>query len=542
MNEHKVDVNNDIVVEKKEEKKKFNWKIPVIIFVVLILIVVAFIFKDKIFKKENPKKVEPVKVTSPYRMSSNSLEKFDLSFLQLENKEENIVYSPLSIKYALSMLKDGSSENTYNEINAVVGDYKSKKYTNNSNMSFANAMFIRDTFKDSINEKYTSKLNNNYNAEIIYDKFENASTMNKWVSDKTFNLINNLFDDNVVKKEDFIITNALAIDMQWKNLIQPNGSIKFKNDDENYNKGYNVRYSHEKYYDYVEDLCCSEYSSLKFNNKINSKSVQIGASINNYDIVKTLGEDNIRKTVGEEYRKWLESEEAQLDLKYNPSSVETDVDKFLDKYVEELNSNYKRLDASTDFMLYDDESVKVFAKDLKKYGDTTLQYVGIMPKTTNLNEYIKNIDSKKLNDIINNLKEVKTENFKEGVVTKIKGSLPLFKFEYSLDLMNDLNKLGIKDVFDSIKSNLSKMTSSKAYIGDASHKATIEFSNEGIKAAAATELGGLGAANGGFEYLYEVPVEEIDLTFDNPYLFLIRDKDSGEVWFVGSVYEPIEKV
>jgi len=542
MNEHKVDVNNDIVVEKKEEKKKFNWKIPVIIFVVLILIVVAFIFKDKIFKKENPKKVEPVKVTSPYRMSSNSLEKFDLSFLQLENKEENTVYSPLSIKYALSMLKDGSSENTYNEINAVVGDYKSKKYTNNSNMSFANAMFIRDTFKSSINEKYTSKLNNNYNAEIIYDKFENASTMNKWLSDKTFNLINNLFDDNVVKKEDFIITNALAIDMQWKNLIQPNGSIKFKNDDEKYNKGYNVRYSHEKYYDYVEDLCCSDYSSLKFNNKINSKSVQIGASINNYDIVKTLGEDNIRKTVGEEYRKWLESEEAQLDLKYNPSSVETDVDKFLDKYVEELNSNYKRLDASTDFMLYDDESVKVFAKDLKKYGDTTLQYVGIMPKTTNLSEYIKNIDSKSLNDIINNLKEVKTENFKEGVVTKIKGSLPLFKFEYSLDLMNDLNKLGIKDVFDSTKSNLSKMTSSKAYIGDASHKATIEFSNEGIKAAAATELGGLGAANGGFEYLYEVPVEEIDLTFDNPYLFLIRDKDSGEVWFVGSVYEPIEKV
>ena len=47
---------------------------------------------------------------------------------------------------------------------------------------------------------------------------------------------------------------------------------------------------------------------------------------------------------------------------------------------------------------------------------------------------------------------------------------------------------------------------------------------------------------GGFEYLYEVPVEHIDLTFDSPYLFLIRDVDTGEVWFTGTVYEPTEYV
>ena len=35
-----------------------------------------------------------------------------------------------------------------------------------------------------------------------------------------------------------------------------------------------------------------------------------------------------------------------------------------------------------------------------------------------------------------------------------------------------------------------------------------------------------------------MPVEKIDLTFDKPYIYLIRDKDSGEVWFAGSVYEP----
>ena len=78
-------------------------------------------------------------------------------------------------------------------------------------------------------------------------------------------------------------------------------------------------------------------------------------------------------------------------------------------------------------------------------------------------------------------------------------------------------------------------------IDKAVHKANIEFSNDGIKAAAATAMAGLGAAGGGFDYQFKIPVEEIDVTFDKPYLYLIRDKNSGEVWFAGTVYEPITK-
>ena len=95
-------------------------------------------------------------------------------------------------------------------------------------------------------------------------------------------------------------------------------------------------------------------------------------------------------------------------------------------------------------------------------------------------------------------------------------------------------------MFDSTKSDLSGMSSEKGtVISDAKHKANIEFSNEGIKASAVTVGGGYGAASCGFEHLYDVPVVTIDLTFDNPYLYLIRDKKSKEVWFVGSVYEPV---
>ena len=203
---------------------------------------------------------------------------------------------------------------------------------------------------------------------------------------------------------------------------------------------------------------------------------------------------------------------------------------------------YQTSSTSSDFLIYDDENVKAFAKDLKEYDGTTLQYVGIMPKKDKLQDYVKNVKAEDLNKVIQNLKELKQENFKDGVVTLINGYIPFFKYDYELNFIEDLQKLGIEDIFDVNKADLSKMLkSSKQYINEASHKAKIEFSNDGIKAGAATSMGGAGATSGGFNYLFEIPVEEIDMTFDNPYMYIIRDKKTGEVWFTGTVYEPITK-
>ena len=77
------------------------------------------------------------------------------------------------------------------------------------------------------------------------------------------------------------------------------------------------------------------------------------------------------------------------------------------------------------------------------------------------------------------------------------------------------------------------------YINEIKHKTTIEFTQDGIKAAAVSG-GGAGAAGGGFDYIYDTPVEIIDLTFDKPYIFIIRDKNTGEIWFNGTVYEPLK--
>lgn len=527
-------ISTEVPSEPKKEKKKSK-KGLIILLVVLILLlsgagVYFFVFRDKT-TKTNKVTTDKKDVYSEYRMSGNSLEKFDLAFLKLENEEKNKVYSPLSIKYALEMLSEGANGETKKQLDAIIGDYKAKKYTNNEHMSFANAVFIKEAYKNSVKSNYTNTLSTKYNAEVLYDTFATPDNVNSWVSNKTFNLVNNLFSD--VSDKTFLVINALAIDMQWTNKIQ----CEF--DESNLEcKHYHVNYTNEKYSDSVPVIDGGIYETIKFDDNQEVKSLQIAASINNYDAVKDIGEENIRKIVGEEYKKWLESTEGKWDVEHN--HAETDVNKFLDGYIEGLNSNYKQSASSTDFKLYDDDEVKVFSKELQEYNGTTLEYISIMPKKVKLNEYINNIDAEGISNIIKNLKDIKNENFKEGVITKVTGYIPVFKMDYELKLEDDLKSLGVKNIFDVKKSDLTGIMDGPNKI-EATHKANIEFSNQGIKAAAVTVMGGLGSTTGGFHYDFDVPVEEIDITFDKPYMYIIRDKNSGEVWFTGTVYEPIQK-
>ncbi len=102
-----------------------------------------------------------------------------------------------------------------------------------------------------------------------------------------------------------------------------------------------------------------------------------------------------------------------------------------------------------------------------------------------------------------------------GKVTRITGYIPLFKFAYQLKLKDDLEKLGVVDVFDKKKVDLFNMVSGTSnYIDSVAHKANIEFFNEEIKSAAAVIKGGFGTAGCEFEHLYDVLVEEINITFD----------------------------
>jgi len=564
---------------EEEIKKEFNPKAFAIILIIAIIAIVTGIYFliSSTFEKnkkgdttlsnstsaitQNKTEViqaetKEVAKENEYAVKDNNLSKFDLSFLKFENEEENMIYSPLSIKYAFKMLEEGTTGEARDQIASIIEAYNLTEYTSNEKMALANAFFIRDTFKDSVKESYINALKTKYNADIEFDDFSSAERLNFWVNEHTLNLIPEIMSDDDVGELDFALVNALGIDMEWKD--------KFIHRDKNgwFTDYEPIEFSHEKRVENPEtneDNWAKRWISVHFKEDVvrndfegldtDAIGMHIEATINNYDIVNELGEENIKQIVSEEYGKFArnedyDSEHAMGDVPLSEDTsdegIQLALDKWLPNYIEEINGNYHKVGYSTDFSIYVNDDVKVFAKDLEDVDGTTLQYIGIMPTRESLESFIENIDATTINRYITSLKTLEYQNFKEGVVTRIIGFIPKFNFEYDLNLKEDLNKMGVTDVFEQGKASLTKLTDNESvYIGTAKHKANIEFTEDGIKAAAATMVGGLGGGEP-FDYFFDVPVEDIDMTFNKPYMFLIRDKQTSETWFVGTVYEPLE--
>ena len=461
----------------------------------------------------------PVEKTE--KVSDENIYSMDFNFLKAKNEEENKIYSPLSIRYALNMLKDGSKGTTKDQITNLITDRALTKYNSNANLSLANALFVRDTYENSISKDYIKLLNDNYNAETIADSFESSENVNAFVAKKTLNLLPNLLPDGPVTN-DFLLINALAIDLEWVE--------KFVHMD-----GYYSFYPHTNF-SWGTSSNVVKYE--KFNNTdLTVSGMDIGASVFKYKAVDDYGEQNIRDTVSKAFVDWKNSDQYYGDSEYEDKDF---LPKFLDKYIDDLNNYYGSIEKSTEFEFFVNDDVKVFAKKLKESDNTNLQYVGIMPINESLTSYIEKVDDAKVNELISNLKSFERfEDFEEGYITRVKGFIPKFSFDYELDLKEQLNALGVTDIFDVEKADISGIVEAEgAYISDAIHKANIEFTQDGIKAAAVTEFGGLGAGDP-FDYYLEMKVNEIDLTFDKPYMFIVRDVKTGEVWFTGTVYEPL---
>jgi len=135
---------------------------------------------------------------------------------------------------------------------------------------------------------------------------------------------------------------------------------------------------------------------------------------------------------------------------------------------------------------YIDEDITAITMDLKENNGTQLEFMAIMPNE-NLSGYIENVTKEQINEIDKKLELA--SNVNDGVILYI----PKFKFSYDLELKEDLKKLGIQEAFIPKKANFSNMADLKnvngfLYVSDALHKADIEFTEKGAKAAAATVI------------------------------------------------------
>ncbi len=407
-----------------------NKKYIIIIITLVIVILVGSVF---ILNKDSKKKNLENKSTLPSSttvaipnsdvITDYSDFDFDFHFIKLENNNRNMVYSPLSIKYALNMAREGADGKTLEELDKLLGNSKLNKYENvKDHISLANAMFVSKRDKDIIKKTFVNNIRKKYNAEVKYDEFKNANNINKWIEDKTINLIKNMLADIDVQNARTILVNALALKLDFKEPFESAIKGKFYNE----NKTSNVKMMH-----LITD---------KKNNKY-----------------------------------------------------------------------------------YIDDNITVLRRDLKKQDNYEFELIVIEPEN-DLPKYINNFSTKELKEIINKTKSV--DNSEELNIR-----LPKFAYEYDLNLKADLISLGVKDMFR-INANFSKLSNEDLYVDDILHKALIDVDENGIKAAGATAL-----VYDELSYTKDQK-ESIDLVFDHPFMYLIRNKNNGDIWFVGTVYEP----
>lgn len=414
------------VVPVPEPKKQNVGKLALIAGVALLVVCGGAFAAMKLLGKKSeptPEPQKPAEIRTEIEVSG-----LDLSFLKLEENKANIIYSPLSIKYGVSLLRDGASGTTKAEIEKALGDITLTKYEDVADvLSLANAVIIRNDYKAEVLPEYVTGVEEAYGAEVMYDELKSTAVIDSWVNKKTFGLIQSA-GIQITDDTKMLLANALAIQVDW--------ASKFSDD-------------------------------------------------------STHGQDFTRADGTKVEATMMNTTEYDDDINY-----------------------------------YVDDEVTVVSKNLKDYNGTQLEYVAIMPEK-NLSDYVQEVAAENINTVLAARKSAST--VEDGVVLNI----PKFKFDYKLQFIDDLNQLGIKTAFTDAAdfSLMSKENDLK--VGDAVHKATIDFSEDGIKAAAITVF----AMTEASAMEGRVP-EPLVITIDKPFMFLIRDKKTGENWFVGAVYEP----
>jgi serine protease inhibitor len=112
--------------------------------------------------------------------------------------------------------------------------------------------------------------------------------------------------------------------------------------------------------------------------------------------------------------------------------------------------------------------------------------------------------------------------------------LPKFRIDYSVELKQPLQDLGMSAAFDTNNADFSGISSKDPlYISGALQKTFVEVKEEGTEAAAVTGLSFLPASG-----LEIPPPNPFQMIVNRPFLFLIEDNQTRVILFMGVVCDP----
>ena len=185
---------------------------------------------------------------------------------------------------------------------------------------------------------------------------------------------------------------------------------------------------------------------------------------------------------------------------------------------------FTRLDGSVvDIPLMHNAELEARYVDAEGYQAVELPYGGgeiamtvVVPDMGRFAKYQQEFDAERLAEI--------DAAMSEGIVDFF---LPRWSASFSADLVETLPELGLRLPFAG--GDFTGISPENPFIGEGVHAADVEVDEEGTVAAAAT---GLGFEESG------PPQPDAVIRADRPFLYLIRDTETGTVLFIGRVLDP----
>jgi serpin B len=180
----------------------------------------------------------------------------------------------------------------------------------------------------------------------------------------------------------------------------------------------------------------------------------------------------------------------------------------------------QRTDEKAIFNYTEDSNLQILEMP---YSGDELSILLLLPKNDNLEKLENLLSTKKLLEWKKDLKE-----------QRVKVYIPKFKFETKYSMSNDLKTMGMPTAFSSLADFSGMIGYKELKINEVIHKAFVEVNEEGTEAAAVTlaEIRPFGISSP--QKKPEIPIFRADHSF----IFLIQQKSTGNILFMGRVVNP----
>ncbi len=153
------------------------------------------------------------------------------------------------------------------------------------------------------------------------------------------------------------------------------------------------------------------------------------------------------------------------------------------------------------------------------YDGRELSMVVLLPARDHFESFETSLDAQQVDAILGSLEQ-----------REINLTMPRFEFESDFGLKKTLSALGMPVAFSTDDADFSGMTGNRdLFIADVVHKAFVSVDEAGTEAAAATAVVMAPTV---------APHMPINVNIDHPFIFLIRDIETGAILFVGRVVNP----